>query len=385
MSSVLLQSLVPGTLLEQIPGNVAVLGNGRDVFVFEQGSYATGNPVQVAVFADEPLTIPMSQPLLAGQGAPGAVPGYVQAGVPIEFFDPLSGTVLPAEPLKVADLIGTDGLIGGPGSLGLAGGGAGGGGGGGVASVTAGNSTITIGGTAGAPTVAVTPGTFDAAGAASSALSTAEGLIAQSASVTATATQAFTAPVTAPWLQATGLPGATAASRYVGATVSAPPTSGTFATGDLVTLQSGAVAVCVAGGSPGTWVQIGQGSQTAHLTATQTTTSTTLLNVPGFAFTAAAGANYIFEFGLYVSYAANVALAGPGTPQTLIFATAGQLPVTAYKTSVSADAPSGGGFYLFRGFLANGTTGGAVQLQYSANAGEVSVLAGSYMTAMLSS
>lgn len=41
-----------------------------------------------------------------------------------------------------------------------------GGGGGAVDSVAAGNATITIGGTAADPTVAVTPGTFDAAGAA---------------------------------------------------------------------------------------------------------------------------------------------------------------------------------------------------------------------------
>jgi hypothetical protein len=49
-----------------------------------------------------------------------------------------------------------------------------GGGGGAVDSVTAGDSTITIGGTSTDPTVKVTPGTFDAAGAAAAALVTAE-------------------------------------------------------------------------------------------------------------------------------------------------------------------------------------------------------------------
>ncbi len=49
-----------------------------------------------------------------------------------------------------------------------------GGGGGSVNSVTAGDSTITIGGTSTDPTVKVTGGTFDAAGAAAAALVTAE-------------------------------------------------------------------------------------------------------------------------------------------------------------------------------------------------------------------
>lgn len=54
-----------------------------------------------------------------------------------------------------------------------------------------------------------------------------------------------------------GLPGAVAASRYVGATVSGPPQSGTFATGDWVPDQSGAIWICTAAGAPGTWAQAG--------------------------------------------------------------------------------------------------------------------------------
>lgn len=51
-----------------------------------------------------------------------------------------------------------------------------------------------------------------------------------------------------------GLTGATAASRYVGATASGAPASGTFATGDFVVDQTGVFWICTAGGSPGTWV-----------------------------------------------------------------------------------------------------------------------------------
>jgi len=51
----------------------------------------------------------------------------------------------------------------------------------------------------------------------------------------------------------TGLPGATAASRYAGATTSGAPTTGTFAVGDFIVDQSGAMYVCIVAGTPGTW------------------------------------------------------------------------------------------------------------------------------------
>ena len=60
-------------------------------------------------------------------------------------------------------------------------------------------------------------------------------------------------PQAAPWWTAQGLPGATAATRYVGGTVSGPPASGTFAAGDFIVDQSSQVWVCQAAGTPGTW------------------------------------------------------------------------------------------------------------------------------------
>lgn len=54
-----------------------------------------------------------------------------------------------------------------------------------------------------------------------------------------------------------GLTGAVAASRYAGATVSGAPQTGTFAVGDFVIDQSGAIWICTAAGSPGTWGQSG--------------------------------------------------------------------------------------------------------------------------------
>lgn len=54
-----------------------------------------------------------------------------------------------------------------------------------------------------------------------------------------------------------GLTGATAATRYAGATASGAPGSGTFALGDFIIDQTGKVFVCTVAGSPGTWVQAG--------------------------------------------------------------------------------------------------------------------------------
>lgn len=54
-----------------------------------------------------------------------------------------------------------------------------------------------------------------------------------------------------------GLTGATAASRYVGATASGAPASGPFVVGDYVIDQTGTIWVCTVAGSPGTWKRVG--------------------------------------------------------------------------------------------------------------------------------
>lgn len=70
---------------------------------------------------------------------------------------------------------------------------------------------------------------------------------------------AFTGIVPASAFAPVGLTGATAASRYVGATASGAPASGTFAVGDFVIDQTGKAWVCTTAGSPGTWTQIAGG------------------------------------------------------------------------------------------------------------------------------
>jgi hypothetical protein len=57
-----------------------------------------------------------------------------------------------------------------------------------------------------------------------------------------------------------GLAGATAASRYVGATAAGAPVAGTFAVGDFVIDQTGVIYICTVAGTPGTWVQVGGSS-----------------------------------------------------------------------------------------------------------------------------
>ena len=62
-------------------------------------------------------------------------------------------------------------------------------------------------------------------------------------------------------VSAAGITGATAASRYVGATASGAPASGTFVLGDFVVDQTGAIWVCALAGTPGTWVNTSAASQ----------------------------------------------------------------------------------------------------------------------------
>jgi hypothetical protein len=66
-------------------------------------------------------------------------------------------------------------------------------------------------------------------------------------------TQSFAGSVSAPALSSTGLVGAASASRYVGATASGAPTTGTFAIGDFVIDQTGKIWICTVAGTPGTW------------------------------------------------------------------------------------------------------------------------------------
>jgi hypothetical protein len=67
----------------------------------------------------------------------------------------------------------------------------------------------------------------------------------------------FTGEVSVPDIKITGLTGATASSsRLVGTTTSGPPTSGTFAVGDMVIDQTATIWFCTTAGTPGTWINV---------------------------------------------------------------------------------------------------------------------------------
>lgn len=62
------------------------------------------------------------------------------------------------------------------------------------------------------------------------------------------------------------LTGATQAARFVGATTTGAPASGTFAVGDVVVAQDGHVFVCTVAGTPGTWVDVAAGATVSYAT-----------------------------------------------------------------------------------------------------------------------
>lgn len=64
-----------------------------------------------------------------------------------------------------------------------------------------------------------------------------------------------------------GLTGAQQATRWVGATASGAPASGTFEVGDWITTQDGSAWVCTVAGSPGSWTQLAGGGGGASLFA----------------------------------------------------------------------------------------------------------------------
>lgn len=86
-----------------------------------------------------------------------------------------------------------------------------------------------------------------------------DGLVGVAVTGTPTTGQILTASssVAATWATPAsvplGLTGATAATRFVGATTGGAPTTGTFIVGDFVVAHNGVIWVCTTAGTPGTW------------------------------------------------------------------------------------------------------------------------------------
>jgi hypothetical protein len=131
--------------------------------------------------------------------------------------------------------------------------------------------------------------------------------------------------VTAPALAASGLTGAAQASRHVGATVSGHPTVGTFAVGDYVIDRSGAIWICTAAGTPGTW-SAGGGGGAGTVTSVGLTDGSGLFIISGSPITASGVINLAL-----VAQAANQIFAGPAS---------GTSAAPAFRPLAAADIPA---------------------------------------------
>ena len=120
-------------------------------------------------------------------------------------------------------------------------------------------------------TTAGTPGTWTALVNTSTAQTLSNKTIAAgtfTGAGTGSGSLTLTSFMTASLFASSGNTGATASSRYMGATTSGAPTTGTFSVGDHIIDQTGTVWICSVAGTPGTWVPayeplfLGAGSNT---------------------------------------------------------------------------------------------------------------------------
>jgi hypothetical protein len=151
-------------------------------------------------------------------------------------------------------------------------------------------------------------------------------------------------------LKAGGLTGATQASRYVGATTSGAPASGTFAKGDFVLDQTGKFWVCTTAGTPGTWTQVaGSGGSVTSVALTMPSE----FSVSGSPITGA-GTLAVTK----ANESANQIFAGP---------TSGGAAAPTFRSMVSSDLPSAptvSGEVTGSDFKASGLTGATAASRY---------------------
>ena len=114
-----------------------------------------------------------------------------------------------------------------------------------------------------------------------------------------------------------GLTGAVAATRFVGGTASAAPVAGTFAIGDFVIGQTGAIWVCTAPGTPGTWAEAGSILTGVAASAGNDTSAGATVTAPsvssGVAFTPSATSNAQVTFQFAAATGSYTLTYGPST------------------------------------------------------------------------
>ena len=174
------------------------------------------------------------------------------------------------------------------------------------------------------------------------------------------------------YVSAGGLTGATAATRYVGATTYGPPTSGTFSTGDFINDQAGTIWTCTSGGTQGTWVAAGVESELliAPTGATGETCPRSLATSAASSSTAS-GTVYVVAIGLragipvnnITAFTSSVSGSNVATEADITHGWYALLDSTITVRAVSAD-----------------TTGGATAFMTSAETGYAKSVSGSAYT-----
>jgi hypothetical protein len=109
----------------------------------------------------------------------------------------------------------------------------------------------------------------------------------------------MTGELALPDLSISGLTGAVQPSRYVGATASGSPTTGTFTQGDVILGRGDATFwLCTASGTPGTWTRIGSERILAHVESDATQSGiTTITDVTAMVLTDFVITNSALVFG----------------------------------------------------------------------------------------
>lgn len=122
--------------------------------------------------------------------------------------------------------------------------------------------------------------------------------------LTGTAASSVAGTFTGTAVIASGLTGATSASRYVGATASGSPASGTFAIGDFIVDRTGSIWICTTAGTPGTWAQ---------LSSSSISPSATVVSETAYGASSSAGASASYSRGDHTHGTPALSAATPST------------------------------------------------------------------------
>jgi hypothetical protein len=148
----------------------------------------------------------------------------------------------------------------------------------------------------------------------------------------------FTGEVVAPDFKASGLTGATAASRYVGGTTNGAPVSGTFAVGDFIIDQTSTIWVCLVAGTPGTWWPLIE----AHMVSRSATATATANEVT--IFTGSTASQTISVIALPIDGATWTIINRSSVPVTAGFGASSMLPLGSTSSVTSLVVPVNGAY-----------------------------------------